>query len=136
VLERVEMTNQRLTELKRREKKLMSEIARFEADRVKSLLVTERKAWVYRADAGLEYLDTVVQEIKDSIKESVVVLAAGGKGGPLVIVGEEKLVSLWAAKAKELVKQVKGGGKGWKWQGKVVEWGKGEMEALKSAIQE
>jgi misacylated tRNA(Ala) deacylase len=46
------------------------------------------------------------------------------------------LVSLWAGKAKELVKQLEGGGKGWKWQGKVVEWGKGELEALKSAVHE
>jgi misacylated tRNA(Ala) deacylase len=138
VLERVETTNQRLIELKRKEKKLMNEIAMFEADRVKRLLVTERKGWVYRADGGLEYLDTVVHEIRDAIKESVVLLAAGEgkKGGPLVIVGEENLVSLWAGKAKELVKQLKGGVKGWKWQGKVVEWGKGELEALKSAVHE
>jgi misacylated tRNA(Ala) deacylase len=77
VLERVETTNQRLIELKRKEKKLMNEIAMFEADRVKRLLVTERKGWVYRADGGLEYLDTVVHEIRDAIKESVVLLAAG-----------------------------------------------------------
>jgi misacylated tRNA(Ala) deacylase len=31
---------------------------------------------------------------------------------------------------------VKGGGKGEKWQGKVSEWQKGEIDALKTAVEE
>jgi misacylated tRNA(Ala) deacylase len=41
-----------------------------------------------------------------------------------------------AAKVKAVVSTVKGGGKGEKWQGKVTEWQKGEIETLKRALEE
>jgi misacylated tRNA(Ala) deacylase len=41
-----------------------------------------------------------------------------------------------ATKVKTAVSTVKGGGKGEKWQGKVTEWQKGEIEALKRAADE
>ena len=41
-----------------------------------------------------------------------------------------------AAKVKEAVSTVKGGGKGEKWQGKATEWQKGEVEALEKMVNE
>jgi misacylated tRNA(Ala) deacylase len=41
-----------------------------------------------------------------------------------------------AAKVKAVVSTVKGGGKGEKWQGKVTEWQKGEIEALKKVVED
>jgi misacylated tRNA(Ala) deacylase len=36
---------------------------------------------------------------------------------------------------KECVKNVKGGGKGGRWQGKVIAWEKGELEILKKLVE-
>jgi misacylated tRNA(Ala) deacylase len=41
-----------------------------------------------------------------------------------------------AARVKVVVSSVKGGGKGEKWQGKVTEWQKGEIEALKKVAED
>jgi len=139
VLEKVEKTNQNVVEMKRKEKRLLMEIAKFEADRVKANLQATGKAWVYRADEGLEYINWVVHEIKDSLKESGVVLFASGegkKGGQVLIIGDEKSVEAVATKVKEILKGIKGGGKGGKWQGKVMEWGKKDLEALRNIVEE
>jgi misacylated tRNA(Ala) deacylase len=50
------------------------------------------------------------------------------------VFGKSDLVEKMAAKVKEVVSTAKGGGKGEKWQGKVTEWQKGEVEALKQGI--
>ena len=115
------------------------EIAKFEADRVKANLQATGKAWVYRADEGLEYINWVVHEIKDILKESGVVLFASGegkKGGQVLIIGDEGSVEAVATKVKEILKGIKGGGKGGKWQGKVMEWGKKDLEALRNIVEE
>lgn len=52
-----------------------------------------------------------------------------------MIIGEKGMVESLSAKVKEVVSTVKGGGKGEKWQGKVTEWKKGEIEALRKAVQ-
>lgn len=52
-----------------------------------------------------------------------------------MIVGKPELVEQMAAKVKEIVSTVKGGGKGGKWQGKVTQWQKGEIEALEKAVE-
>jgi misacylated tRNA(Ala) deacylase len=92
----------------------------------------------YRATDGLDFVNLVVFEIKDTIKEQVVVLCSGEvkAAGSLVILGKPELVESMAAKVKTAVSSVKGGGKGEKWQGKVAEWQKGEIEALKRAVDE
>ena len=54
--------------------------------------------------------------------------------GSIVIIGSPGAVDGMAAKVKEAVGSVKGGGKGEKWQGKVTEWHKGEIEKLKAAV--
>lgn len=128
-------------ELKRKEKKLLSEIAVYEAARVKDQLRQGRSAWVYRADGGLDFLNKVMAEVKEEISSAakgvVVVLASGEekKAGPLVVVGEATAVDEMVAKVKNTVKEVKGGGKGQKWQGKVACWQRGELDALRALVE-
>ncbi|KAI0871024.1 threonyl and alanyl tRNA synthetase second additional domain-containing protein [Hypoxylon argillaceum] len=128
-----------VSELKKQEKNLLADIAKYEGDRVKSVLQSGKNAWVYRAKSGLDFLNLVAIEIRDAVKTSGVVVLAGGEGqagGPIVILGQDELVASFAAKINELLKDVKGGGRGGKWQGKVPEWKKGEIEALKALVEE
>ncbi|KAJ8125828.1 hypothetical protein O1611_g7811 [Lasiodiplodia mahajangana] len=127
------------SELKKQEKGLLAEIAKYEGDRVKSALQSGKNAWVYRAKSGLDFLNLVIFEVKDAIKAPQVVVLAGGEGqagGPIVILGQDEAVTRISARVKELLKDVKGGGRGGKWQGKVTEWRKGELEALKALVEE
>jgi misacylated tRNA(Ala) deacylase len=126
-----------VAEGRRREKKLLAEVAKFEGDRVKAVLEAGKRGWCYRATDGLDFLNLVAFEIKDAVKEGVVVLTSGEekKMGSIVIMGEPALVDALATKVKEVVSSVKGGGKG-KWQGKVTEWKASELEALRKAVEE
>lgn len=126
------------SELRKREKKLLAEIAKYEAARVTSVLETGKNAWVHRATEGLDFINTIVFELKDSLKNpGLVVLASGeeNKGGHLVLVGDKSSVEGFIPKVKEVVTGIKGGGKGERWQGKVVEWKKGELDILKSLVE-
>ncbi|KAF2709728.1 ThrRS/AlaRS common domain-containing protein [Pleomassaria siparia CBS 279.74] len=129
-----------LSETKRREKKLLAEIVKYEGARIRADLKKSgnKVAWMHRASDGLDFVNLVVIEIKDAIKEGGVVVLASGevKGtGSVMIVGEKNLVEGLAAKVKEVVPEIKGGGKGEKWQGKIVEWKKHDVEALREAVE-
>lgn len=137
VISNVEKTNKTNAELKRKEKRLLLDIAKYEGDRVKAILQAEKNAWVYLATDGLEFINMVVIQIKDVVKEhGLVVLASGEvqKSGVVVIIGEKTSVKNCVAKVKNVVMGIKGGGSGGKWQGKVTEWKKGELEALRKLI--
>ncbi|EEY21419.1 alanyl-tRNA synthetase domain-containing protein [Verticillium alfalfae VaMs.102] len=111
-------------ELRSKEKRLLSELARFEGERARAAIAAGRDAWVYRIEDGLDYANLIVSEVKDAA------IAAGAgrchcdgrdeKSGPVVV---------------EAVPAVKGGGKGEKWQGKVTEWQKGELERLRLLVE-
>jgi len=125
------------SELKKKEKKLLSEIAVYEGSRVKTDLESGKNALVYRATEGLDFLNAVVFEVRDVAKgNNVLVLASGeeNKQGQIVIVGEKHVVEIFSAKALKILSGLKGGGRGERWQGKVVEWKKGELEALKELV--
>jgi len=78
--------------------------------------------------------------VRDAVAEAgrAVLLVTGEEksGGAVVIVGEEKEVEKLAARVKEIVGTVKGGGRGGKWQGKVSVWGKWEVKKLSEAVGE
>ena len=138
VLGAVKKMSDNLTESRRREAKLLMEIATFESERVKADLKSRRKAWVYRVSGNLDYINSICFELKDELKEGgLVVLATGEKktSGQVVVVGEKQAVEEFVGKMKGVVSGVKGGGKGERWQGKVMEWQKGEMEALKNLVE-
>ncbi|USP82425.1 Alanyl-tRNA editing protein Aarsd1-A [Curvularia clavata] len=135
----VQRISDQVSEARKKEKKLLAEIASFEAERIRNHLQSHETAFLHRATDGLDFINLVLFEIKDAVKErnAVVVLSSGEHKTPgsLVIFGTPELVEKMAAKVKEVVKTAKGGGKGEKWQGKVTEWQKGEVEALKNAIE-
>ncbi|KAF2643158.1 ThrRS/AlaRS common domain-containing protein [Massarina eburnea CBS 473.64] len=134
----VQRLNENLSESRKKEKKLLAEIAKFEAERVKGLLKDGKPAWCHRATDGLDFINLVVNELRETLKEGGVVVLASGEAkiaGSIMILGEKEKVEAMSAKAKECVSTVKGGGKGEKWQGKVTEWQKGEVETLKAAVE-
>ena len=132
--------NESATELKKKERRLLTEIAEHEGTRVRAELRAGKNAWVHRADEGLEFVNVVLSELQDDIKGGggvVVVLATGKeqKQGQVVIVGDKDAVERLAAKAKDMVTGIKGGGRGERWQGKVTEWKKGELSSLKTLVE-
>ncbi|CAO2657475.1 Nn.00g036010.m01.CDS01 [Neocucurbitaria sp. VM-36] len=134
----VQRLGEQVSEARKKEKKMLVEIAKFEADRIKAKLEQQERVFSYRPSDGLDFINLVMFEIKEVVKERGVVLLCSGEvktAGSIVITGKSDLVESTAAKVKEVVSSVKGGGKGEKWQGKVTEWNKGEIEALKVAVE-
>lgn len=138
VFAHVNKVKETAAELKKNEARLLLDIAKYEADHVKAVLRTGMNAFVYRAVQGLDFINMVVAELKEAVKEGGVVILASGegtKGGQIVIIGDKVSVEIFATKVKEVVVGIKGGGRGERWQGKVIEWRKGELEALKKMVE-
>lgn len=134
----VQRLGDQLSEEKKRAKKMLAEIAVFEGSRIEKELETRDRVYSHRATDGLDFVNLVVFEIKEAVKDKVAVLCSGDvkATGSIVIVGKPELVESMAAKVKKIVGTVKGGGNEEKWQGKVTEWQKGEIEALRKAVEE
>lgn len=128
-----------VTELRRVERKLMLEIAKYESDRVNAVIRNGKNAYVYRSDGGMDFINKIIGETKETVQGTgyVVVFAIGeSKGtGPVVIVGDKEAVETMATKVKGIVKDIKGGGGAGKWQGKVKEWQSSELTALKELVE-
>ncbi|KAK7998756.1 Threonyl/alanyl tRNA synthetase [Apiospora marii] len=125
-------------ELKKKEVKLLLDLANYEGNRARTLLRSGKNAWVYHADGSFDFINRVVSIVSDIAKKpgGVVIIAAGEvkKAGPVVIYGDKEAVEATVTKVKEIIKEIKGGGKGERWQGKVPEWRHDEMEALKQLV--
>jgi misacylated tRNA(Ala) deacylase len=134
----VQRLGDQVSEARKTQKRMLTEIAKFEGERIKKELEVRNSVFSYRATDGLDFINSVVFEIKDAVKERVIVLCSGEvkTAGSLVILGKPELVESMAARVKVVVSSVKGGGKGEKWQGKVTEWQKGEIEALKKVAED
>jgi misacylated tRNA(Ala) deacylase len=134
----VQRLGDQVSEARKNQKRMLAEIAKFEGERIKKELEIRECVFSYRATDGLDFINSVVFEIKDAVKERAIVLCSGEvkAAGSLVILGKPELVESMAAKVKAAVSAVKGGGKGEKWQGKVTEWQKGEIEALKKVVED
>ncbi|KAF6809727.1 alanyl-trna synthetase domain-containing protein [Colletotrichum plurivorum] len=139
VVQGVKTTQTAAADLKKREKKLLTDIAEFEADAAKLRLQTSKTAWVHRADGNVDFVKWISVGVRDALASSVgvVVVATGEEkqGGQIVVLGQKAGVESLVAKVKEVVKDVKGGGGGEKWQGKVSCWEKGALETLKELVE-
>ncbi|KAI8317614.1 putative alanyl-tRNA editing protein alaX [Colletotrichum sp. SAR11_240] len=139
VIQTVKRTQETASELKKREKKLLADIAQFEAEAAKTKLQTSKAVWVHRADGNADFVKVVTVNVKDALAASggLVVVATGEdkQGGQLVVLGQKAGVEALVPKIKELVKDVKGGGAGDKWQGKVTIWDKGVLVSLKELVE-
>lgn len=116
-------------------RKLETEVASYVAANV----IRDGSAWVYRADGGLEFLMDVVSAIPPMNLPGALVLVAGAgkEGGSVLIVGTEaEMVQDIASKATTALKNLKGGGKGLRWQGKAQTWEKGNIEILERIANE
>ncbi|KAL1611376.1 hypothetical protein SLS59_000095 [Nothophoma quercina] len=139
VAAKVQGLSEQVSEARKREKRMISEIAKYEAQQIKETLQCAVGAFSHRPDDGLDFVNLVLIELRQPPPwRGLVVLCTGDTKTPgsLVITGKPELVEQLSAKVKDIVKTAKGGGKGEKWQGKVTEWQKGEIEALKTAVEE
>lgn len=134
----VQKLGEKEQEARRREKKLLAEVAKFESERIKADLAAGKNGWCYRPTGDLDFINSVMFEVKGSVGDRAVMMATGQdkNSGSLVIVGEKGVVEELSVKAKAAVSTLKGGGKGEKWQGKVTEWKKGEVDALQKVVRE
>ncbi|KAJ0277040.1 hypothetical protein CBS470a_010479 [Colletotrichum nupharicola] len=139
VIQTVKRTQETASELKKREKKLLADIAQFEAEAAKTKLQASKAVWVYRGDGNADFVKVVTVNVKDALAASggLVVVATGEdkQGGQLVVLGQKAGVEALVPKIKDLVKDVKGGGAGNKWQGKVTTWDKGVLVLLKQLVE-
>lgn len=140
VQDAVQRLSDTLAESRRREKKLLAEVAVFEGQKIKADLAAGKSGFCHRPNDNLDFVNSVVFEVRDAVAEAgraaVLVTGEDKSSGAVMIVGEEKEVDRLAAKVKEIVPTAKGGGRGGKWQGKVTTWGKGELKKLREAVQE
>lgn len=139
VATKIQGLSEQMSEGRKREKRMLAEIANFEAQQIKETLQCAVSAFSHRPDDGLDFINLILIELRETLKgNGVVVLCTGDTKAPgsLVITGKAELVERLSAKVKEIVKTAKGGGRGEKWQGKITEWQKGEIEALKTAVEE
>lgn len=145
VVSKVSDLNQNYKKTQSRESALMKELAAIEASKVFAAFRDSQAklASVYRQDSSPEYLTIVQKELstlinsnKDAgvnlITDQTVVYINGdyksGNGGMVKISGpraEEIQQEL-----KKLIKNIKGGGKGPSFQGKITKYEKGEVESV------
>lgn len=128
--EKIDRLNQLVKELYAKERYWSGKVAKFEADDIKAKLKDRKLAVYHNAEANLDFLKTIDKEIgKVEPGGGTVILLCGlGKqGGSIIVYGDS--IDDFVAKLKQLVPNVKGGGKS-KWQGKVMQWEKGSIEQI------
>ncbi|KAJ0299194.1 hypothetical protein COL516b_009448 [Colletotrichum fioriniae] len=139
VVQTVKSVQSSAADLKKREKKLLADIAEFEADAAKVKLQSTKSVWVHRADGNADFVKWVTVNVKDAVMAcgGIAVLATGddGNSGQISVLGEKAAVEALVLKIKDVVTGVKGGGGGEKWQGKVTVWEKGNLKALKDLVE-
>ncbi|KAK6711170.1 hypothetical protein SNK05_005597 [Fusarium graminearum] len=140
VVTRATALSDSVTDLKRSERKLLLEVAKFESEHaIRSIIQNKMNAYIHRYEGSTDFINKIVGETRDFLEgtEFVVVIAIGEPkgGGPVVIVGDKVAVDAMAKKVKSVVKDIKGGGTGGKWQGKVKEWTNAELVALKDVVE-
>lgn len=137
IADKIANLNDQVVEARRKEKRMTTELAKYQAQQIKESLQSSVGAFLHRPDDGVDFISRVLIELDDTLKQDVVILFCTGdvkSTGTIVIQGREDLVTTLSAKVKDIVKAAKGGGKGKKWQGKVTEWRRDEFEELKNAV--
>ncbi|TPX12751.1 uncharacterized protein E0L32_000928 [Thyridium curvatum] len=139
VMQTVKSTRDTAADLRKRERKLLADIADLEAEAAMGKLQRGRVVWVHRADGTPDFVKALLAKMKGVLSQrpGAVVVATGEErqSGQITVLGEKQLVdALVVNSIKKLVPGVKGGGVGDKWQGKVPEWEKGALKALETAV--
>ncbi|GKT93233.1 alanyl-tRNA synthetase domain-containing protein [Colletotrichum tofieldiae] len=96
VVQSVKTVQSSASDLKKREKKLLSDIAEFEAESAKVKLQTNKSVWVHRSDGNADFVKWVTVNVKDTVMAcgGVVVVATGEekKSGQLVVLGRRAVL--------------------------------------------
>ncbi|OLL25776.1 Alanyl-tRNA editing protein Aarsd1 [Neolecta irregularis DAH-3] len=136
VEEKVKSSLELTRNLQRKEKYWRFIVAADEANRIRMELERRGRAYVYRAEAGLDFLTNVSIQLGQEITGLVVMFSGeGNNGGSIIVVGDPVKVKNMTTRITTILKHVKGGGKGAKWQGKVSKWEKGEIEQMKQMLE-
>lgn len=125
--EKIARLNTSLREVSNSEKFWMGEAARNEAATLKAKLAESPVALYHNAKGNMEFFKALEKEIGE-INGTIVLVGGSGKEGGMIIVSGKDVADVVPRVTKH-VANVKGGGKG-KWQGKVLSWEKGSLEAL------
>ncbi|KAJ4356548.1 uncharacterized protein N0V89_004582 [Didymosphaeria variabile] len=139
IADKIKILNEQVSEGRKKEKRMVVELAKYEAREIKETLQRSSGAFLHRPEDDVDFINRVLIEVADTLDQGgVIVLCTGDvkSSGMVVIQGREDLVTGLSAQVRDVVKTAKGGGKGRKWQGKVTEWEKGEVEALENAVRE
>jgi len=185
--------------LKRTQRRLLTDVAKYEADLIKAALISKSQPQpstagdgeeavkeekeeqndesekkneskntivkkqqkngflIHRAEEGMEFINMVLMNIKKDIileykkdeqhehaQEGFFIIFTtgeykkqGGTGGQIVVFSNDATTTERVVeRIKKCVDDVKGGSaRGERWQGKAVEWKKGELEALEKLVQ-
>ncbi|RBA18149.1 hypothetical protein FPRO05_11165 [Fusarium proliferatum] len=140
VVSRTTALSDTVTDLKRSERKLLLEVAKFESEQaIRTIVQNRMNAYIHRYDGNTDFINKIVGETRDVLQGTgfVVVIAIGEPkvSGPVVIVGDQIAVDAMAQRVKVVIKDIKGGGTGGKWQGKVKEWTNAQLLALKEVVE-
>ncbi|KJZ77498.1 hypothetical protein HIM_03222 [Hirsutella minnesotensis 3608] len=129
-----ETLQQTAKENKKNEKKLLAEIARLEVARVKPLLRLGRRAWIYQAQGGMDFMNAIKAEMRDVVVDDngPLLVATGDidKPGHVWIFHREAEMQALTTEVGAVLPEVKGGGRGNLWQGKVPRWRRQELKSL------
>lgn len=151
VVDKVALLNSNYKKATSRESNLLKELASIEAKSIFTNFEQGKSDFeiIYRSDANPEYLllfqkefTTLMNLNKDSdvnvTDKFTIVLINGdyksGSGGMIKILGPKS--ETLQVEIKSLVTNLKGGGKGTSFQGKVPKYGKGELESLLSHLED
>ncbi|KAK9453207.1 Threonyl/alanyl tRNA synthetase [Dipodascopsis uninucleata] len=122
----------------RREKIWMAETVKSDSAQIRKDLELRKRSFIYRPDSSLDYFNSVIAEVgKLENNSGVIVLASGAikASGALLIIGEGADKVARGIQEQELIDSLKGGGKGLRWQGKITQWKKDEVEHLREYIE-
>ncbi|GMM27920.1 putative alanine--tRNA ligase [Martiniozyma asiatica (nom. inval.)] len=129
-------TVQNLKKIQQRENNLMKELASLKANELKNNIKNNDKKfiWAYRADAELDFINNIFKELGDLSDDVNLVLFTGETGGNGAIIISGPKTNEIADKLKTIT-NLRGGGKG-KFQGKVAEWGKSEIDQVLAYLEQ
>ncbi|EZG85836.1 putative alanyl-tRNA synthetase [Gregarina niphandrodes] len=111
-------------------KSLMQELAQRDLEIIHAAIGTQKRRCIRKTDNNVDYFTAITKGLKIPTDSEFTFLLLNGEkeNASIYVAGSEAQVV--AAKVEELVANVKGGGKGGKWQAKVTKYNKSELTAL------
>lgn len=134
--EKAIQVNEMLKKLSNKEQAVVKELAQRDAVGLLDMLAKQDVAFTYRIDNDPAYFQALHKELTNNAKQmdfpldSKTVVMINGEhalGGQVKVMGPKSEVI--AGELKQKIANMKGGGRGSNFQGKITQYGKGELEA-------